>query len=165
MNIRQDAPSAPHVADLLRLHLAELRNNTPREHAFALDASGLSAPEVTFWTAWDGDMLAGFGALKQLDPDHGEIKSMRTAPTHLRRGVARTMLAHIVEVARMRRYARLSLETDTESSFLPAIALYEAFGFEACGPFADYAASPYNCFFTRTLTRDLPKEIRCPPSS
>jgi putative acetyltransferase len=151
MHIRQDDPTAPHVADLLRLHLGELHSQTPLEHAFALDASGLSAPEITFWTVWDGDTFVGFGALRQLEPGHGEVKSMRTVPGQLRRGVARAMLAHVVETARARGYTRLSLETGTGASFLPAIALYEAFGFEACGPFADYAASPHNCFFTRTV--------------
>jgi putative acetyltransferase len=150
VEIRQDDPTAAHVADLLTHHLTELRG-IMSEFAFALDATGLSVPEVTFWTAWRGDMLAGFGALKQLDARHGEVKSMRAAPAARGTGVGRTMLDHIVAEARARGYDRLYLETGTADLHQPAIALYRKAGFASCGAFADYQPSPYNQFFELVL--------------
>ena len=150
MEIRQDDPKARHVADLLAHHLEELRS-VMGEHAQALDASGLSAPTVTFWTAWQNDVLAGFGALKQLDKTHGEVKSMRAAPAARGTGVGRAILLHIVAEARKRGYARLSLETGTAPLHAPAVSLYRSVGFANCEPFADYQASPHNQFMSLDL--------------
>ncbi|WP_246670138.1 GNAT family N-acetyltransferase [Bradyrhizobium stylosanthis] len=150
MEIRQDDPRAPHVADLLAHHLEELRS-VMGEHAQALDASGLSAPSVTFWTVWHGDALAGFGALKQLDDTHAEVKSMRAAPAARGTGVGRAILQHIIAEARKRGYARLSLETGTAQLHAPAVALYRSAGFVSCEPFADYEASPHNQFMSLDL--------------
>ena len=152
MDIRQDDPTAPYVADLLAHHLAELLS-VMGEHAQALNASGLSAESVTFWTAWQDGMLAGFGALKQLDATHGEVKSMRAAPTARRTGAGRSILNHIIAEARKRGYARLSLETGTAPLHAPAIALYRSAGFVSCEPFADYQASPHNQFMSLDLAR------------
>lgn len=152
MDIRQDDPKAPHVADLLAHHLEELRS-VMGEHAQALDASGLSAASVTFWTAWHNDELAGFGALKRLNETHGEVKSMRAAPTARRIGAGRTILKHIIAEGRKRGYARLSLETGTAQLHAPAVALYRSAGFVSCGPFADYQASPHNQFLSLDLLR------------
>jgi putative acetyltransferase len=146
MEIRQDDPTAPHVADLLAYHLQELQG-VMSEYAFALDATGLSAANVTFWTAWHGDSLVGFGALKELDDTHGEVKSMRVAPAVRGTGVGRAMLAHIVAEAKKRGYARLTLETGTATLHAPAVALYRSAGFTSCDAFADYRPSPYNQFF------------------
>ncbi len=114
------------------------------ERAFALDADGLSAPSVTFWTVWQQDALVGFGALKQLDDAHGEVKSMRAAPAARGTGVGRAMLDHIIAEARRRGYARLSLETGTATLHAPAISLYRSAGFVSCDAFADYEESPHN---------------------
>ena len=122
------------------------------EHAQALDASGLSAAAVTFWTAWQGDMLLGFGALKELDNTHGEVKSMRAAPAARRTGVGRTILRYIIAEARKRGYARLSLETGTAALHAPAISLYHSAGFVPCEPFADYQASLHNQFMRLNLS-------------
>jgi putative acetyltransferase len=151
MDVRQDDPTAPHVADLLEHHLRELQG-VMGEHAFALDASGLSASGVTFWTAWEGEALLGFGALKQLDAGHGEVKSMRAAPAARGTGVGRAILNHIVSAARARGYARLSLETGTAPLHAPAIALYRSAGFVSCPAFADYRPSAHNQFFALHLT-------------
>ncbi len=159
MEIRRDDPAASHVADLLAHHLTELRGEMA-EYAFALDAGGLSAPEVTFWTAWRDGALAGFVALKRLDPAHGELKSMRAAPAARGTGVGRALLDHVVAEARRRDYARLSLETGTADLHAPAVALYRRAGFVDTGPFADYRPSPHNQF----LTLDL-RESRCLASS
>jgi putative acetyltransferase len=151
VDIRQDDPTAPYVADLLAYHLRELQS-VMGEHAQALDASGLSASEVTFWTAWQAGLLLGFGALKQLDATHGEVKSMRAAPTARRTGAGRAILDHIIAEGRKRGYVRLSLETGTAPLHVPAVALYRSAGFISCAPFADYQASPHNQFMRLDLS-------------
>jgi putative acetyltransferase len=145
MLIRQDNPAAPHVADLLRFHLQDVQS-VMGKHAFALDASGLSAPDITFWTAWRHDTLVGFGALKQLDEVHGEVKSMRAAAAARGTGVGRALLDHIISEAQRRGYMQLSLETGTATLHAPAVALYRSAGFVPCDPFSDYQASPHNQF-------------------
>lgn len=150
MQIRKDDATASHVAPLLAHHLAELRSHMA-EFAFALDATGLSAPEVTFWTAWREERLVGFVALKQLDPHHGEVKSMRAAPEARGTGVGRALLSHVIATACARGYERLSLETGTAALHQPAVTLYRSAGFTACAAFADYQPSPHNQFLTLIL--------------
>lgn len=149
MLIRVDDLAGPEIRALLEEHLADMRAISPPESVHALDLDGLRRPEITFWTAWSGNALLGCGALKELSPDHGEVKSMRTARAHRRSGVARAMLAHIVAEARRRGYERLSLETGSMAEFAPARALYERFGFGYCGPFAGYVDDPNSVFMTR----------------
>jgi putative acetyltransferase len=145
-DIHEDDLSGDQVRELLRLHLLGMHASSPPGHVFALDLSGLTAPGVTVWSVWDGEEVAGIGALKALGDGSGEIKSMRTAPAHLRRGVAAALLAHIVGEARRRGYGRLSLETGRGAAFEPALALYRAHGFRSGGAFGDYAASDFNQF-------------------
>ncbi len=128
-----------------------MRSLSPPESVHALPLAGLRSPEVTFWSVWENGELLGCGALKQLDAQHGEIKSMRTASRHLRNGVARAMLQHILAEARRRRYRRLSLETGSQPGFEPARQLYAGAGFTACGPFADYIDDPNSVFLTKEL--------------
>ena len=151
MLIRVDDLAGPEIRALLEEHLADMHAISPPGSVHALDLDGLRRPDITFWTAWSGAALLGCGALKELSPDHGEIKSMRTARAHRRSGVARTMLAHIVAEARRRGYERLSLETGSVAAFAPARALYERFGFGYCGPFAGYVDDPNSVFMTRGL--------------
>jgi putative acetyltransferase len=151
MDIRRDDLSGPEIRELLEEHVRSMRSISPPESVHALDLEGLRRPEVTFWTAWSGDELLGCGALKELDAWHGEIKSMRTALRARRAGVARALLEHIVEVARSRRYARLSLETGSQEAFEPAHRLYEGFGFRRCPPFEGYVEDPNSVFMTILL--------------
>lgn len=152
MEIRKDDLTAPAVLDLLRHHLAGMHDESPAESVHALGADELRGRDVTFWCVWDGGELLGFGALKALDDRHGEIKSMRTAPGALRRGVGAAMLGHIVAEAKARGYERLSLETGSTPAFDPAIALYKSFGFAFCNAFADYRdGDPFSLFMTREL--------------
>lgn len=151
MIIRVDDLTDPQVLALLTEHLAGMHAVTPAEHVHALDVSALRSPPVTFWTAWDGPLLLGCGALKELSPTHGEIKSMRTPSALRRRGAGRAILAHIIEVARHRDYTRLSLETGTHLAFAPAQALYRSVGFQPTGPFGSYRASSDNTFMTLEL--------------
>jgi putative acetyltransferase len=149
--VRKDDPGRPEAAALLSEHLATMEKHSPPESIHALDVEGLRAPDVTFWSVWDGSELVGCGALKELDFHHGEIKSMRTASAHLRKGVAATLLKHVLGVARQRGYRRVSLETGSMEAFLPARALYARFGFEVCDPFAQYIEDPFSTFMTREL--------------
>ena len=151
MQIRLDDLSGPEIRALLDEHLRDMALLSPPESVHALDLDALRRPGITFWTAWDGDDLLGCGALKELDPRHAEIKSMRTSTAHLRKGVARRMLTHIIDEARRRSYRRLSLETGSHAPFEPARALYASFGFAYCEPFADYVEDPYSMFMTTTL--------------
>lgn len=151
MQIKLDDLSSTEIRKLLQEHLQSALLHSPPGSVHALDVEGLRQREVAFWAAWDNAELLGCGALKELGPEHGEIKSMRTATPHLRKGVARTVLQHIIEEARRRGYNRLSLETGSMDAFEPARRLYAAFGFTCCGPFADYVEDPYSVFMTREI--------------
>jgi putative acetyltransferase len=151
MQIRVDDLAGAEIRALLAEHLHSMHQLSPPESVHALDLSGLLKPEITFWTVWSQGQLLGCGALKELTPAHGEVKSMRTVTAHRRTGVARAILQHIINEARKRSYARLSLETGSMSAFEPARALYERFGFTYCPPFADYTEDPNSVFLTRTL--------------
>jgi putative acetyltransferase len=136
------------VQALLATHLAKARAATAEGFAFALDLSGLRAPGIRFFTAREGAVPLGVGALKRLASDHGEVKSMHTAEAARRRGIGGMMLRHLIEAARQAGMRRVSLETGTGVYFQPAVALYLRHGFEECGPFGDYAASGENRFLT-----------------
>lgn len=140
------------LIDLLSEHLRSLSALSPPESVHALNLDGLRRPDVRLWTAWRGDALLGCGALKTLDATHGEIKSMRTAAAHLRQGVARAMLQHLLTEARAAGLARVSLETGTAPPFVPAHRLYQGAGFVECGPFGDYTLDPHSLFMTLDLT-------------
>ncbi|ATE70054.1 GNAT family N-acetyltransferase [Lysobacter capsici] len=151
MHIRSGELDHPQVIALLREHLRGMAELSPPESVHALDLDGLKRPDVSFWSAWDEDDLLGCGALKQLDAEHGEIKSMRTATAHRRRGVAAALLEHLLGEAGRRRYRRLSLETGSMEGFEPARSLYARYGFDYCGPFADYRDDPNSVFMSKAL--------------
>jgi putative acetyltransferase len=151
MHIKEDDLTGPEIRALLETHFAGMLANSPEGSCHFLDFEGLNAPDVTFWSIWNGAALAGCGALKELSPDHGEIKSMRTHVGHLRKGVGAMMLTHIISEARARGYRRLSLETGSTEAFIPALAMYEAHGFQLCPPFGDYAEDPFSRFMTLIL--------------
>ena len=151
MRIELDDLSRPQVHALLREHLSHMHELSPADRVFALDLSKLKAPGISLWTVWHDETLLGCGALKELSPLHGEVKSMRT-PAQLRgRGAGRAVLAHIVATARERGYRRLSLETGTHPAFGAAKALYASAGFQPCGPFAGYVADPHSTFMALQL--------------
>lgn len=151
LEIRLDDLSGTQVRALLEEHLRSMRSISPPESVHALDFDGLRQPDISFWTVWYGPQLLGCGALRELDPRHGEIKSMRTAAAHRRYGVARAMLAHLMDEARRRGYVRLSLETGAQAAFEPARRLYTSFGFACCPPFGTYVDDPNSVFMTRVL--------------
>jgi putative acetyltransferase len=152
MRIETDDLSRPAVLDLLREHLDDMRAISPRDSVHALDVSGLQSPDVTFWTLWDDGELLACGALREIDPTHGEIKSMRTPARRRGRGAARRMLEHLLAEARRRGYRRVSLETGATAHFVPARTLYASAGFVSCGPFGHYRLDPHSAFMTLELT-------------
>jgi putative acetyltransferase len=151
MEIRVDDLTGPEIARLLQEHLQDMALHSPPESIHALDLESLRSPAITFWCVWDGAELMGCGALRELDPQHGEIKSMRTAPAHRRKGVAKRMLEHILVEAQQRGYQRISLETGTMAAFEPARQLYASYGFTECPPFADYFEDPNSVCMTRVF--------------
>jgi putative acetyltransferase len=151
MDIKIDDLTGSEIRGLLQEHLRSMRLHSPPESVHALDIEALRKPEITFWTVWEGGELLGCGALKELSARHGEIKSMRTSSSHLRKGVAKNLLRHVLAEAERRGYSRLSLETGSMEVFEPARRLYAGFGFTYCEPFADYVEDPYSVFMTREL--------------
>ncbi len=152
MDIRIDDLTSQKVRRFVKEHLDDLAQYSPPESRHALDVDELREPDITFWTALseEGELL-GCGALKELDRYHGEVKSMRTATSHRREGVATKLLEQIIGEARQRNYKRLSLETGSMDAFAPARSLYARFGFKPCGPFASYVEDPNSVFMTRKL--------------
>ena len=154
--IRQDDLSGEATRALLALHLSGMHASSPPGHVFALDLSGLQKPEVTVWTAWQREEIAGIGALKALGGRAGEVKSMRTHPDHLRKGVAAAILERIIQEARSRNFNRLSLETGSGPAFEPALALYRKRGFANGEAFADYEPSEFSQFLHLDLYDAIP---------
>jgi putative acetyltransferase len=151
MIIEIDDVTRPQVLALLEEHLRNMHELTPPEHVFAFDASKLRAPDVTMWTAWDGETLLGCAALKELSRTEGEIKSMRT-PAKLRgRGAGRALLDHLITVARQRSYTTLYLESGRQPAFVPAHSLYRSAGFVDCGPFGSYVENGNSVFMSLAL--------------
>lgn len=151
LKIRPGGLDDPRVQALLELHARTARAETAPGSAHALDLEGLKSPTVSFWAAWDGDTLAGVGALKRLSETHGEIKSMHTAQSRRRRGTGSAILCHMIDVARTLGMKRLSLETGSWIYFHPAHQLYRKHGFLECPPFGEYTADPNSIFMTLTI--------------
>ncbi len=143
--------SDPRVLDLLHTHLTSARAQTAPGSAHALDITGLQSPDISFWTIWDDETLLGFGALKRLSADHGEVKSMHIAQSRRRKGAGSTMLRHIIETAKARGMSRVSLETGAWDYFRPARELYKSHGFVECAPFGEYVLDPNSIFMTLDL--------------
>lgn len=151
LQIREDDLTGKKIAEFLQEHLEEMNEITPPESVHALDLDALRSPDITFWSAWEGSELLGCGALKELDSRSGEVKSMRTAKAHRRKGVASKILEHIIKEAERRGYDCLNLETGAMAEFTPARALYIRYGFEYRGPFAEYIEDPNSVFMTINL--------------
>ena len=151
LEIREDDLTGKKIADFLREHLENMHEITPPQSVHALDLAALRSPDITFWAAWEGDELLGCGALKELDLRSGEVKSMRTAKAHRRRGVASKILEHIIKEAERRAYDCLNLETGALPEFAPARALYIRYGFEYRDPFAQYIDDPNSVFMMKKL--------------
>ncbi|WP_134766312.1 GNAT family N-acetyltransferase [Nocardioides sp. 1609] len=151
MRIALDDLTGTGVVAFLEAHLAQLRATSPPESTHALDLAGLRAAGVLLWTAHDGDELVGCAALKRLDDEHAELKSMRTATHRTGEGIGARLLEHVLGEARARGYRRVSLETGSQDFFAPARRLYARHGFAECPPFAGYRPDPHSTFMTRVL--------------
>ncbi len=151
MQIREDDLTGKEIAYFLREHLEDMNEITPPESVHALDLDALRSPDITFWSAWEGDELLGCGALKELDSRSGEVKSMRTAKAHRGRRVASKILEHIIKEAKRRGYDCLNLETGAMPEFAPARAFYIRYGFAYRGPFAEYIDDQNSVFMTKRI--------------
>jgi putative acetyltransferase len=150
--VRADDPRAADVRQLLERHLEFAKSTTPPEDVHAMEIEELAEPGVEFFSLRAGGRVLGVGALKRLDDDHAEIKSMHTAEEARGRGVARAMLGHLLETARDGGFKRVSLETGSGDPFTPARTLYESAGFKPCDPFATYGQSPNSAYMTLELS-------------
>ncbi|MEZ6928958.1 GNAT family N-acetyltransferase [Aeromonas sp. S16(2024)] len=146
MEIVIDRLDGPEIAAFLQAHLDDMRAVSPPESKHALDLEGLKAPAITFWSAYDEQTLVGCGAIKEIAPDGGEIKSMRVHGAARGRGVGSAILRHLIAIARGRGYRYLTLETGSMAFFTPAHALYRKHGFIDCEPFGDYRPDPNSLF-------------------
>jgi putative acetyltransferase len=151
VEIREDDLTGEKIAQLLNEHLNSMEQLSPPESRHALNIEQLREPDVTFWSAWSQQQLLGCGALKELSPQHGEIKSMRTDSRHQRKGVAAKLLSHILLEATKRHYKKVSLETGSMDEFKPAQCLYSRFGFQLCEPFESYCKDPNSLFMSLEL--------------
>ena len=151
IEIHVDDLSGEATRALITSHLAGMHDTSPAESVHALDIDGLRHPAITFWSAWIDGELAGIGALKAIDAQRGELKSMRVDDRFRGSGVGRALLRHIVAAARERGMTSLWLETGSTEEFLPARRLYESEGFAECGPFEGYVLDPFSIFLTRAL--------------
>ena len=151
MKIIEDDLTGPEIYALLNEHMASMHALSPPESVHALDLSRLRQPEIRVWSAWEDATLLGCGALKELDANQGEVKSMRTPNTQRRRGAGRALLLHIIDVARSRGYKKLYLETGAVDEFKPAHYLYQSVGFTFCEAFGDYTTDPHSVFMVLSL--------------
>jgi putative acetyltransferase len=151
MIIKIDDLRGSEIAALLEEHLQNMYLITPPESVHALDIEALRKPEITFWSAWEDSVLYGCGALKQINPAHGEVKSMRTVSLYRRKGIASALLTHIIDVSKQRGYKKLNLETGSMKEFNPARTMYEKFGFSYCDPFEGYSEDPNSVFMVKYL--------------
>lgn len=151
LTIVEDDLSGRAVLDLLQFHLDEMHQWSPPESVHAMPADRLRQSDVTFFSAWDGDILAGCGAIKHLDETHGELKSMRADPAYRGKGVGKAILLRLLAEARARGYARVSLETGKPEPFHPAHGLYRSNGFIECPPFGDYVSDDFSICMTKEL--------------
>ena len=136
------------VNDLLKKHFIELRSVSPAGSTHVLDINGLKDPSIKFWSLWENNKLIGCGALKFLEKNHGEFKSIRVADEFKKKGVGERIINHLIEEAKKLKISKLSIETGAGKFFLPARKLFSKFGFKSCSPFAHYKDDPNSCYYT-----------------
>lgn len=151
VRILEDDLSGEAIRELVAFHLSGMHANSPACKVHALPVEKLRQPGVTFYSAWVGNALAGMGAIRELDPTHGELKSMRVASDWLGKKIGEAMLLHLLSVARQRGYARVSLETGQGPAFEPALGLYRKHGFVNCEAFAEYVLDDFSQCLTLRL--------------
>ena len=137
----------PEVNELLKKHFVELRSVSPAGSTHVLDTSGLKDPSIKFWSLWENNKLVGCGALKFLEKNHGEFKSIRVADEFKKKGIGERIINHLIEEAKKLKISKLSIETGAGDFFKSARKLFKKFGFKTCRPFADYKEDPNSCYF------------------
>ena len=151
MVIKIDDLRGPEIAQLLQEHLDHMYSVSPAASVHALDIEALRHPDITFWSAWEGDQLCGCGAIKKINAEYAELKSMRTAKAYQRRGVALQILNTVIIEAKSRGYQKLYLETGAQAAFIPARTMYLNRGFTRCEPFEGYIHDENSVFMSFIL--------------
>jgi putative acetyltransferase len=149
--ITEDHLQGAAVIELLAFHLAEMHELSPPCKVHAMPVERLRQPDVTFYSAWDGERLAAVGALREIDANRGELKSMRATPAYRGKGAGESILRHLVAEAERRGYTWLGLETGRPDAYLPAQSLYRKHGFTECEDFGDYVGDEFSMCMSRTL--------------
>ena len=144
----------PEVNELLKKHFIELRAASPEESTHVLDIPGLKAPSIKFWSLWDDNKLLGCGALKFLDKEHGEFKSIRIHDNFRRQNIGVKLIEHLVIEAKKLKIKRISIETGAGKFFEPARKLFEKCKFKPCKPFAHYKSDPNSLYYTLQIYND-----------
>ena len=139
------------VNELLKKHFVELRSVSPAGSTHVLDINGLKDPSIKFWSLWEDNKLIGCGALKFLEKDHGEFKSIRVADEFRKKGIGERIINHLIEEAKKLKISKLSIETGAGDFFSPARKLFNKFGFKKSEPFAHYKVDPNSCYFNLDL--------------
>ena len=141
----------PQVNELLTKHFIELRSVSPEGSSHVLDIPGLKDPSIKFWSLWENNKLVGCGALKFLEKNHGEFKSIRVADEFKKKGIGERIIKHLIDEAIKLKISKLSIETGAGEFFLPARKLFVKFGFKSCPPFAHYKEDPNSCYYTLNI--------------
>ena len=141
----------PEVNELLTKHFVELRAASPKGSAHVLDIPGLKEPSIKFWSLWSDEKLIGCGALKFLDKEHGEFKSIRIHDNFRMQGQGVNVINHLINEAKTLKIKRLSIETGSSDFFIPARKLFKKTGFTVCEPFAHYKVDVNSVYLTMII--------------
>ena len=144
----------PEVNELLTKHFIELRSVSPKDSCHVLDIAGLKDPSIKFWSLWENTKLMGSGALKFLDKDHGEFKSIRVNDIFRNKGYGSKVINHLIDEAKKLKISRLSLETGAGEFFLPARKLFMKCGFKDCEPFSGYKKNVNSIYLTKLINNN-----------
>ena len=151
IEIKLDDLSGDSIKKLLQTHLTNAALHSPQDAIFALDLEALKAPEISFWSVWQNEEILACGAIKMLDKEHAEIKSMHTLEKARGKGIGNQLVNHIIQQARAKNIKRLSLETGTADAYFPAHRLYKRHGFQECPAFSDYQESIHSLYMTKSI--------------
>ena len=142
----------PEVLELLNKHFIELRSVSPEGSAHVLDIEGLKDQNIKFWSLWEDNLLMGCGALKFLNKEHGEFKSIRVEDRFRNKDNGIKILKHLIFEAKKLNIKRISVETGTGDFFTPARKLFNKCGFKLCKPFAHYKEDPNSCYMSMLIS-------------
>ena len=142
------------VDQLLKKHFIELRSVSPAGSTHVLDIDGLKDPSIKFWSLWENEKLMGCGALKFLNENHGEFKSIRVADLYRGKGYGEKIITYLIQKSKKLNIKRISIETGSGEFFKSARKLFKKFGFKECKPFGHYKIDSNSCYMTLSILKD-----------